>query len=73
MFNRLHKYLVPTYESASTRRFALARVDNIRACSMPALEWCKAMTGQTKCSVSNFILVKLYSTVCSPLTYVINN
>nr|CAH8819306.1 unnamed protein product [Trichobilharzia regenti] len=47
---KLHNYLVPTYESASTRRFALARVDNIRACSTPALEWCKAMTGQTKCS-----------------------
>uniref|UniRef100_A0A094ZYB3 Choline O-acetyltransferase n=1 Tax=Schistosoma haematobium TaxID=6185 RepID=A0A094ZYB3_SCHHA len=52
---KLHKYLVPTYESASTRRFALARVDNIRACSMPALEWCKAMTGQTKCSTDEKI------------------
>ncbi|TNN13752.1 Choline O-acetyltransferase [Schistosoma japonicum] len=52
---KLHNYLVPTYESASTRRFALARVDNIRACSMPALEWCKAMTGQTKCSTDEKI------------------
>ncbi|CAH8602295.1 unnamed protein product [Dicrocoelium dendriticum] len=52
---KLHNYLVPTYESASTRRFALARVDNIRACSMPALEWCKAMTGQTKCTTDEKI------------------
>ncbi|KAF7259317.1 hypothetical protein EG68_03224 [Paragonimus skrjabini miyazakii] len=52
---KLHNYLVPTYESASTRRFALARVDNIRACSMPALEWCKAMTGQTPCTVDEKI------------------
>ncbi|KAA3676418.1 choline O-acetyltransferase [Paragonimus westermani] len=52
---KLHHYLVPTYESASTRRFALARVDNIRACSMPALEWCKAMTGQTPCTVDEKI------------------
>ncbi|THD25064.1 Choline O-acetyltransferase [Fasciola hepatica] len=52
---KLHDYLVPTYESASTRRFALARVDNIRACSMPALEWCKAMTGKTQCSVDEKI------------------
>ncbi|CAH8647449.1 unnamed protein product [Heterobilharzia americana] len=52
---KLHNYLVPTYESASIRRFALARVDNIRACSMPALEWCKSMTGQTKCTADEKI------------------
>ncbi|TGZ73878.1 hypothetical protein CRM22_001266 [Opisthorchis felineus] len=52
---KLHNYLVPTYESASTRRFVLARVDNIRACSMPALAWCKAMTGQIKCTTDEKI------------------
>nr|QQY02527.1 choline O-acetyltransferase [Cryptocotyle lingua] len=52
---KLHNCLVPTYESASTRRFLLARVDNIRACSMPALEWCKAMTGQTEATTDEKI------------------
>uniref|UniRef100_A0A5K3EUB8 Choline O-acetyltransferase n=1 Tax=Mesocestoides corti TaxID=53468 RepID=A0A5K3EUB8_MESCO len=42
---KLHGYLVATYESASTRRFQLGRVDNIRASSVPALKWCRAMTG----------------------------
>uniref|UniRef100_A0A0X3P6D9 Choline O-acetyltransferase n=1 Tax=Schistocephalus solidus TaxID=70667 RepID=A0A0X3P6D9_SCHSO len=41
---KLHGYLVATYESASTRRFRLGRVDNIRASSIPALKWCRAMT-----------------------------
>ena len=41
---RMHGCLVATYESASTRRFQLGRVDNIRASSVPALKWCRAMT-----------------------------
>ncbi|VDM30497.1 unnamed protein product [Hydatigera taeniaeformis] len=41
---KMHGYLVATYESASTRRFKLGRVDNIRASSVPALKWCRAMT-----------------------------
>ncbi|CDS39538.1 choline O acetyltransferase [Echinococcus multilocularis] len=41
---KMHGYLVATYESASTRRFQLGRVDNIRASSVPALKWCRAMT-----------------------------
>jgi choline O-acetyltransferase len=40
---RLHKHLVSTYESASIRRFALGRVDVIRAASAEALAWVKAM------------------------------
>lgn len=32
-----------TYESASTRRFLLGRVDCIRSASTEALEWAKAM------------------------------
>lgn len=42
--DRVHGHLVSTYESASIRRFRHGRVDNIRACSMEALEWCQAMT-----------------------------
>ncbi|XP_067929903.1 choline O-acetyltransferase-like [Watersipora subatra] len=42
-YYRLNGQLVSTYESASTRRFHLGRVDNIRAASTEALEWCKSM------------------------------
>ncbi|KAF8373824.1 cha-1 [Pristionchus pacificus] len=40
---RLHGYLVSTYESASIRRFAEGRVDNIRAATPEALQWVTAM------------------------------
>uniref|UniRef100_A0A182JKJ5 Choline O-acetyltransferase n=1 Tax=Anopheles atroparvus TaxID=41427 RepID=A0A182JKJ5_ANOAO len=40
---KLYGHLVSTYESASTRRFLLGRVDCIRSASMEALEWAKAM------------------------------
>ncbi|XP_063987052.1 choline O-acetyltransferase [Diachasmimorpha longicaudata] len=40
---RLHGRLVATYESASIRRFALGRVDVIRAASPECLEWVRAM------------------------------
>ncbi|XP_006619034.1 choline O-acetyltransferase isoform X1 [Apis dorsata] len=40
---RLHGNLVATYESAGIRRFALGRVDCIRAASPEALNWAKAM------------------------------
>lgn len=41
--DRLYGHLVSTYESASTRRFMLGRVDCIRSASQEALEWAKAM------------------------------
>ncbi|XP_062535278.1 choline O-acetyltransferase [Armigeres subalbatus] len=40
---KLYGHLVSTYESASTRRFALGRVDCIRSASTEALDWAKAM------------------------------
>lgn len=40
---RFHGYLVSTYESATMRKFAEGRVDNIRAATPEALEWVKAM------------------------------
>lgn len=39
----MHGNLVATYESAGIRRFALGRVDCIRAASPEALNWAKAM------------------------------
>jgi choline O-acetyltransferase len=40
---KLYGHLVSTYESASTRRFLLGRVDCIRSATTEALEWAKAM------------------------------
>ncbi|MEE6488660.1 hypothetical protein FKM82_015304 [Ascaphus truei] len=43
-FYRCHRKLVPTYESASIRRFQMGRVDNIRSSTLEALAFVKAMT-----------------------------
>nr|XP_030871256.2 choline O-acetyltransferase [Gorilla gorilla gorilla] len=43
-FYRLHRRLVPTYESASIRRFQEGRVDNIRSATPEALAFVRAMT-----------------------------
>ena len=40
---RLTGGLTATYESASTRRFRLGRVDSIRSAHPEALTWCRAM------------------------------
>ncbi|CAF1101844.1 unnamed protein product [Didymodactylos carnosus] len=40
---KMYDKLVSTYESASTRRFYLGRVDNIRANTPEALEWAQSM------------------------------
>uniref|UniRef100_A0ABI7WQ61 Choline O-acetyltransferase n=1 Tax=Felis catus TaxID=9685 RepID=A0ABI7WQ61_FELCA len=41
---RLHRRLVPTYESASIRRFQEGRVDNIRSATPEALSFVRAIT-----------------------------
>ncbi|NXK35157.1 CLAT acetyltransferase, partial [Piprites chloris] len=43
-FYRCHRRLVPTYESASLRRFDEGRVDNIRSSTSEAFAFVKAMT-----------------------------
>ncbi|XP_057277554.1 choline O-acetyltransferase [Pezoporus wallicus] len=45
-FYRCHRRLVPTYESASTRRFDEGRVDNIRSATSEAFAFVKAMTDE---------------------------
>ncbi|NWV44495.1 CLAT acetyltransferase, partial [Grantiella picta] len=45
-FYRCHRRLVPTYESASLRRFDEGRVDNIRSATAEALAFVKAMAGE---------------------------
>lgn len=42
-YYKIYNKLVSTYESASTRRFRLGRVDNIRANSCETLEWVESM------------------------------
>ncbi|XP_060710055.1 choline O-acetyltransferase isoform X1 [Hemiscyllium ocellatum] len=42
-YYRCHGRLVPTYESASTRRFQEGRVDNIRSATKEAFDFVKAM------------------------------
>jgi len=44
----MYKRLVSTYESASTRRFHLGRVDNIRANTPETLQWVKSMVNKTE-------------------------
>lgn len=52
---RCHGRLVPTYESASLRRFQGGRVDNIRSATPEALAFVKSMTEErTSFSVSHF-------------------
>lgn len=52
---RCHGRLVPTYESASLRRFQAGRVDNIRSATLEALAFVKSMTDErTTFSVSHF-------------------
>lgn len=43
-YYKLYGKLTATYESASTRRFLLGRVDCIRSASPEALEWVTAMS-----------------------------
>ncbi|NXM64937.1 CLAT acetyltransferase, partial [Illadopsis cleaveri] len=51
-FYRCHRRLVPTYESASLRRFDEGRVENIRSATSEALAFVKAMAGD-KTAVSD--------------------
>ncbi|NWR11701.1 CLAT acetyltransferase, partial [Paradoxornis webbianus] len=51
-FYRCHSRLVPTYESASLRRFDEGRVENIRSATSEALAFVKAMAGD-KTAVSD--------------------
>ncbi|XP_050423974.1 choline O-acetyltransferase [Adelges cooleyi] len=62
-YHKLHGKLVATYESASTRRFRLGRVDNIRAATVEALEWAKAMNQSAVTESGILGTKKIYYTV----------
>lgn len=42
-YYKVHRKLVSTYESAAIRQYKFGRVDNIRAATLEALAWAKAM------------------------------
>ncbi|VVC41984.1 Hypothetical protein CINCED_3A025026 [Cinara cedri] len=62
-YHKLHGKLVATYESASTRRFRLGRVDCIRAATTEALEWAKAMNQSAVTETSILGTKKIFYTV----------
>ncbi|XP_025203705.1 choline O-acetyltransferase isoform X1 [Melanaphis sacchari] len=62
-YHKLHGKLVATYESASTRRFRLGRVDCIRAATVEALEWAKAMNQSAVTETGILGTKKIYYTV----------
>lgn len=75
MFHRLYGRLTATYESASTRRFLLGRVDCIRSATTEALQWVSAMnqmdSDDTESNLDPLqpnkrVTFSLY-TVCKPL------
>lgn len=35
--------VVPTYETATTRKYYNGRTETMRSCTVEALEWCKVM------------------------------
>jgi len=55
----MYNKLVSTYETASTRRFHLGRVDNIRANTPETLEWVQAMIDKTG-GISVFEKLRLF-------------
>ncbi|XP_015365440.1 PREDICTED: choline O-acetyltransferase [Diuraphis noxia] len=63
VLDKLHGKLVATYESASTRRFRLGRVDCIRAATVEALEWAKAMNQSAVTETGILGTKKIYYTV----------
>jgi len=46
-----HFQFTATYESCSIRKFNLGRVDNIRACQQPSIDFCKSVLKQESASV----------------------
>ncbi|XP_054258688.1 choline O-acetyltransferase-like isoform X1 [Macrosteles quadrilineatus] len=52
-YYKLYKRLTATYESASTRRFMLGRVDCIRSATSAALQWAAAMSQSEETSSSS--------------------
>ncbi|XP_062852449.1 choline O-acetyltransferase [Trichomycterus rosablanca] len=70
-FYRCHGRPVPTYESASTRRFQQGRVDNIRSSTAEALAFVKAMTDEQSSLTSAQKMEKLWDAIKAQTNYTV--
>ncbi|XP_059518078.1 choline O-acetyltransferase [Myotis daubentonii] len=70
-FYRLHRRLVPTYESASIRRFREGRVDNIRSATPEALRFVKAVTDHEAAVPDSEKLLLLKSAIRAQTEYTV--
>ncbi|TSK22737.1 Choline O-acetyltransferase [Bagarius yarrelli] len=70
-YYRCHRRPVPTYESASIRRFQQGRVDNIRSSTAEALEFVKAMTVQKSSLMDSEKMEKLSDAIKAQTNYTI--
>uniref|UniRef100_A0A8C1FQV4 Choline O-acetyltransferase n=2 Tax=Cyprinus carpio carpio TaxID=630221 RepID=A0A8C1FQV4_CYPCA len=70
-FYRCHGRLVPTYESASIRRFQEGRVDNIRSSTPEALAFVKAMGNSSKITVCSLKIELLWTAIKAQTNYTI--
>ncbi|ELK35237.1 Choline O-acetyltransferase [Myotis davidii] len=70
-FYRLHRRLVPTYESASIRRFREGRVDNIRSATPEALRFVKAVTDHEAALPDSEKLLLLKSAIRAQTEYTV--
>ncbi|XP_026798391.3 choline O-acetyltransferase [Pangasianodon hypophthalmus] len=70
-FYRCHGRPVPTYESASIRRFQQGRVENIRSSTAEALEFVKAMTDKKSSLMDAEKMEKLCDAIKAQTNYTI--
>ncbi|XP_076831583.1 choline O-acetyltransferase isoform X2 [Brachyhypopomus gauderio] len=68
---RCHRRPVPTYESASIRRFQQGRVDNIRSSTSEALAFVKAMTDKNTSLTDAEKMEKLWNAIRAQTHYTI--
>ncbi|TNN03452.1 hypothetical protein fugu_000481 [Takifugu bimaculatus] len=70
-FFKCHGRLVPTYESASLRRFQEGRVDNIRSATPEALAFVKSMTDERSAFADSEKMKRLWDAVKAQTDYTI--
>ncbi|NWW33202.1 CLAT acetyltransferase, partial [Panurus biarmicus] len=68
-FYRCHGRLVPTYESASLRRFDEGRVDNIRSATSEAFAFVKAMAGDETAVMDSEKMQKFKDAIAAQTNY----
>ncbi|CAN8216590.1 unnamed protein product [Coccothraustes coccothraustes] len=68
-FYRCHRRLVPTYESASLRRFDEGRVENIRSATSEAFAFVKAMAGDKAAVADSEKMQKFKDAIAAQTNY----